>query len=66
MYSAASGHCKSQRDSAEGASWPRGMAVKRRGRGEEDVYIDQANGYWAGSVSLGFARTAAQPPARPL
>src|SRR6266700_3770782 len=31
------------------------MAVKRRGRGEDSVYFDQANGYWVGSVSLGFS-----------
>jgi hypothetical protein len=55
MYSAASGHNKSQWDSARGASWPCGMAVKRRGRGEDSVYFDQANGYWVGSVSLSFA-----------
>ncbi len=30
------------------------MAVKRRGSGEDSLYIDQANGYWVGSVSLGF------------
>jgi integrase len=31
------------------------MAVKRRGRGEDSVYFDQANGYWVASVSLGFS-----------
>src|SRR6266705_946205 len=31
------------------------MAVKRRGRGEDSVYFDQANGCWVGSVSLGFS-----------
>jgi hypothetical protein len=31
------------------------MAVKCRGRGEDSVYFDQANGYCIGSVSLGFA-----------
>ena len=30
------------------------MAVKARGRSEDSVYFDQANGYWSGSVSLGF------------
>jgi hypothetical protein len=45
---------KSQWDSAEGQSCPCGMAVKRRGSGEDSLYIDQANGYWVGSVSLGF------------
>src|SRR6266568_2589908 len=31
------------------------MAVKRRGRGEDSVYFDQANGCWVASVSLGFS-----------
>jgi hypothetical protein len=31
------------------------MPVKRRGRGEDSVYFDQANGCWVGSVSLGFS-----------
>jgi len=31
------------------------VAVKRRGRGEDSVYFDQANGYWVASVSLGFS-----------
>jgi integrase len=31
------------------------MAVRRRGRGEDSVYFDQAKGCWVGSVSLGFS-----------
>src|ERR1022692_4451968 len=31
------------------------MAVKRRGRGEDSVYFDEANGYWVASVSLGYS-----------
>src|ERR1022692_1498372 len=31
------------------------MAVKRRGRGEDSVYFDEANGCWVASVSLGYS-----------
>jgi hypothetical protein len=31
------------------------MTAKRRGRGEDSVYFDQANGCWVASVSLGFS-----------
>jgi integrase len=32
-----------------------GMTAMRRGRGEDSVYFDQANGCWVASVSLGFS-----------
>jgi hypothetical protein len=31
------------------------MTAKLRGRGEDSVYFDQANGCWVASVSLGFS-----------
>jgi hypothetical protein len=31
------------------------MTAKRRGRGEDSVYFDRANGCWVASVSLGFS-----------